>query len=332
MAGMNDQEQISFTLSTVFAGVRAVRSLPDLQNIIRDWRADVVVRENTEFAGCVAAERAGIAHAAVQIMAAWPFFLQAVEAPLAYLRASVGLTSEKPADVLYRHLLLSPRPPRLWTPSVPVPPTTHPFRYAGFNQSGAEGLPPWVARLEKRPTVYATLGTFENSMTEILAAILEGLREEPINLILTVGRNRDPLEFGEQLAHVHVERYIPQSLLLPYCDLVICHGGSGTMMDALSLGLPMVIMPVAADQPENAQRCREAGVARVIEPDQRTGQGLSQAIRDATREVLENPAYRQNAQRLRKEIEELPGLDHAVALLERLAVERAPLIAQPAMN
>src|SRR5205085_12588168 len=115
------------------------------------------------------------------------------------------------ADVLYRYLLLSPRPPSLWNPSVPLPPTIHAFRYTGFSQSGKEGLPSWVTELGERPTVYATLGTFDNRMTEILTAILEGLRDEPINLILTVGRNRNPLEFGKQPANVHVERYIPQN-------------------------------------------------------------------------------------------------------------------------
>lgn len=312
-AGLSPQEDTYFTLKNVFAGVTAERSLPDLLDIIRDWRPDVVVHENTEFAGCVAAERAGIPHAVVQITTAWPFFLEAVAAPLTRLCESVGMPSGKVADMLYRYLLLFPRPLSLWNPSVPLPSTTHTFRYTGFNQSGAEGLPDWVAELDKRPTVYATLGTFDNSRTDILAAILEGLREEPINLILTVGRNRDPLEFGEQPPNVHIERYIPQNLLLPYCDLVLCHGGSGTIMDALSLGLTMVIIPIAADQPENAQRCMEVGVARVIEPDQRIG--LPQAIRDATRAVLGDIHYRQSAQRLCKEIEELPGLEYPVALL-----------------
>jgi UDP:flavonoid glycosyltransferase YjiC (YdhE family) len=327
MVGLSPPEETFFLLQNVFAGTTAARSLPDLLDIIGDWQPNVVVRENTEFAGCVAAERAGIAHAVVQITAPWTFFLQAVEASIMRLCASVGMPLEDPADVsgmLYRHLLLFPRPLSLWNPSVPVPPTTHTFRYAGFSQSGQEELPEWVAELEKpgkRPTVYATLGTFDNERTDILAAILEGLREEPINLILTVGRNRDPQEFGEQPANVHVERYIPHNLLLPYCDLVLCHGGSGTIMDALSLGLPMVIIPIAADQPENAQRCIEVGAARIIEPDGRVESGLSQAIREATSEVLADPRYRQAARQLREEIEELPGLQYVVALLEKLAAE-----------
>ena len=319
--GLSPQEETFFMLRHGFAGFGAERRLADLIDIIRDWQADIVVHENTEFAGCVAAERQGIAHAIFQITATWPFFLEAVEPPLARMREFVGLPPQDPAEMLYRHLLLFPRPLSLWDPAVTVPATMQPFRYAGFSQSGEEGLPPWVAELEERPTVYATLGTFDNNRTDILEAILAGLRDEQLNLILTVGRNRDPQEFGEQPDNVHVERYIPQNLLLPYCDLVLCHGGSGTMMDALSYGLPLVMIPIAADQPENAQRCMDLGVARVVEPDRRTEEAgpLPEAIREATREVLGERRYRQAAQGLRQEIEELPGLDGIVTLLERLA-------------
>jgi UDP:flavonoid glycosyltransferase YjiC (YdhE family) len=311
-----------------FAGIRADRMLPDLLDIIGDWRPHVVVREHTELTGCVAAERAGIPHATFLIAAPVPWFMGAMGEPLNRLLASVGLAPGKPADTLYRYLLLYPRPASLWNPDVPVPPTMHAFRYTGFNQSGDEALPEWVADMDERPTIYATLGTVQNGRTDLLSAILEGLREEPINLILTVGRNRDPLEFGEQPAHVHVERYIPQNLLLPLCDLVVTHGGSGTMMDALSLGLPMVIIPISADQPVNARLCAELGVARVVTPDGRTELELAQEILDATREVLRDPAYRENAQRLRKEIEELPGLEYPVALLETLATKGSPLRSQ----
>jgi MGT family glycosyltransferase len=262
----------------------------------------------------------------VQITAAWDFFLDAVEPRIARLCELAGLPPQDPAGVLYRYLVLSPRPLSLWNPSMPVPPTTHAFRYAGFSQSGSEGLPQWVAEMDERPTVYATLGTFENERTDILVGILEGLRDEPINLVLTVGRNRDPQEFGEQPANARIERYIPNNLILPYCDMVICHGGSGTMLDALSLGLPMLILPVAADQPENARTCRELGLARVVEPDAPPAMGLAQAIREATREVLADARYREAAQRVRDEIEELPGLEQVVGLLERLAEERKPLL------
>jgi MGT family glycosyltransferase len=150
----------------------------------------------------------------------------------------------------------------------------------------------------------------------------DDIRDEPINLILYVGRNTNPQTFGEQSPNVQVERYIPQSLLLPYCDLLVTQGGSGTMMDPVSHGLPMVMIPIEADQPENCLRCAELGVARVLERGERT----AQAIRDAVRDILRNPQYTRNAQQIQQAIEAQPTLDYAVSLLERLAVERQPLM------
>ncbi len=325
VANSDEQPFAARVLRHWFGGIRADRILPDMLAIIAGWRPDVVVREHTELAGCVAAERAGIPHAVFHISAPVPWFVRAMTEPLNRLLSSVGLAAADPAETFYRYLLLYPRPSSLWNPDVPLPPTLRSFRYVGFNQSGDESLPGWVGELDERPTVYATLGTVQNERTDLLSAILEGLRDEPVNLVLTVGRNRDTKEFGEQPANVHVERYIPQNLLLPLCDLVISHGGSGTMMDALSLGLPMVMIPLGADQPINARLCARLGVGRALAPEGLTEQDLADEIRSATQEVLRDPAYRGNAQRLRREIESLPGLEYPVALLEELARKRAPV-------
>jgi MGT family glycosyltransferase len=168
------------------------------------------------------------------------------------------------------------------------------------------------------------LGTVFNSRTPgLFEAILDGLCDEPVNLVLTIGRDRDPAEFGPQPETVHIERYVPQSLLLPHCDLVITHAGFSTAMAALSCGLPMVAIPIDADQPLNAQRCAALGVAEVIQSGQRT----PETIRDSVRTVLRNPSYRSNAEQLRHEMSVLPGPEHAVALLQRLTTETQPILA-----
>lgn len=317
------RDRAAFMWTKVFAGSRAESRLPNMLALMREWRPDVVLRELTEFTGCIAAERLGIPHATVQVVARRPDIERLVVPQLTRLRESVGLPPDPNLDMLYRYLFLSPRPPSFQDPDAPPPPTTHLLRYIGFNRSSDDHLPEWIGEMPDRPTVYATLGTVVNQLTGLFPSLLEALREEPINLILTVGRNMDPDSFGPQPAHVHIESYIPQSLLLPHCDLVINHGGSGTVMDALSHGLPMVIIPIGADQPVNARNCARMEVARVIEPDNRT----TEAIRSATQDVLGDPRYRRNAERVRDEIEVLPGLDHAVTLLERLAAERAPILA-----
>ena len=51
----------------------------------------------------------------------------------------------------------------------------------------------------------------------------------------------------------------------PALRLVVSHGGSGSVVGALAHGLPMVLLPLGADQPQNARRCAELGVARVLD-------------------------------------------------------------------
>ncbi|MEP6775649.1 MAG: hypothetical protein ABJA50_08645, partial [Chloroflexota bacterium] len=74
------------------------------------------------------------------------------------------------------------------------------------------------------------------------------------------------------------------------------------------------------------------GVARVVTPVGRTEAELAQDIRNATQEVMRDPAYRESAQRLRNEMEALPGLEYPVSLLETLATKRTPLLAHPHAN
>ena len=98
--------------------------------------------------------------------------------------------------------------------------------------------------------MYFTLGTIFNLESgDLFQHVLAGLRDLPINLLITVGRHIDPAEFGPQPAHIHLARFIPQTEILPYCDLVVSHGGSGSVMGALVQGLPSVLIPMGADQP-----------------------------------------------------------------------------------
>ena len=323
LVGLPGKEQAAYFWSDVFGGTRAANTLPGLLALGRSWQPDLVVRENMEFAGCIMAERLAIPHAAVQVTAWRPHMQSLVVAPLNRLRAGIGLPPDPDLEMLHRYLLLDPAPPSYRNPAVPLPPTAHALRPVAFDRADGEEAPAWFEHLpSERPVVYATMGTTYNRTPGVLEAIVAGLRGEPLTLIVTVGRNRDPVDLGEQPPNVRIERYVPQSLLFPRCDLVVTHGGSGTVLSALEQGLPMVIIPIAADQPDNAERCAELGVARVIAPDERT----PEAIRDAVRGILANPRYKLHAERLRAEIEALPGPEGAVALLERLATEKAPLV------
>jgi MGT family glycosyltransferase len=227
----------------------------------------------------------------------------------------------------FRYLHLAAEPPGFNLPGEAPAPTTHYLRPVEADHQSSDGqLPPWVAALPDRPTVHASLGTFFGTSPEgrsTFAAILAALGGEPINLILTVGPDTDPAQFGPQPEHVHVARYLPHSALLPHCAAFVTHGGYGSLMAGLNAGLPLVVIPISADQPYNAACCAALGVGRLIAPEDRT----PEAIRAAVRAVLSDTSYRANAEHMRDAMTELPGMDHAVALLERLAREKRPIAA-----
>src|SRR5215467_1536834 len=315
-------------LADIFAAFLPQLMVPDLLALAQSWQPDVVVRDPMEFAGCIAAEVLGIPHTACGPLfsfwdGAWHGPPGEVGKPnLCALRRNYGLPSDPELTMLYRFLYLAFLTPTFPNPTVTRPATVHFLRPICFNQSDSYASPIWLARLPPRSTVHACLGTVFHRTPGVFAAIIAGLREEDINLVVAVGRDQDPAAFGPQPANVYIERYIPHSLLLPHCEAMVTHAGFSSVMAGLEQGLPMVAVPLAGDQPSNAQRCCELGVARVIGPDQRT----PEAFRAAVRDVLHNPGYRENAARLRQEIQLLPGPEKAVQLLEKLVREGRPIM------
>jgi UDP:flavonoid glycosyltransferase YjiC (YdhE family) len=314
-----------FRIRNLFAGLYAEWIVPDLLAIATDWEPDVIVRDVAEFGGCIAAEVLGIPHASVRsnTMLSSDSARRLVAPQMTSLRVANNLEPDPNVEMLFRYLHLAFEPSGFSDPAQRPVPTAHLLRPVAFSHSGEELLPTWVSQLTDRPTVYATLGTVFNTRTPgLFEAILEGLRDEPANLILTIGRDRSPSDFGPEPDNVHIEPYIPQSLLLPYCDLVITHAGFSTVAAALSHGLPMVAIPIDADQPVNAQRCAALGVAEVLEYGRRTPESIRQSVRT----LLANNSYRRNAEQIRDQTAALPGAEHGAALLERLAIERQPIL------
>jgi UDP:flavonoid glycosyltransferase YjiC (YdhE family) len=300
----------------------------DLVEIAGQWSADALVREPTEFGGWIASQRIGIPSIVAGIMIRLPgWLLNALAAPnFEHLLSSKQLPPDPDLDRVWQDLYLDFVPPSFVPDDWPTAPTVHHVRPIPFDRSGGEVLPEWTRDLGSRPVVYATLGTVFNQAPTIFECVIESLRDKDVDLIVTVGRTLDPEEFGPQPDNVHLERYIPQSQLLPFCDAVICHGGYGTLMAALDNGLPMVFLPMSADQGLGAQRGSELGVGlsmatHFYEDEQVPHLGpddLDPArLRSKVDRVLDEPEFASAARGIQSELEGMPGADHAVALVER---------------
>jgi UDP:flavonoid glycosyltransferase YjiC (YdhE family) len=311
-----DADREDRALRDSYAGRIARGRAADMLALAAQWQPDRLVCDEVDFGAMAAAERLGLPYASVLVIAAGSFVRREVVAePLQALRAELGLPPDPDLAMLSRHLVLSPFPPSFRHPAFPLPATAHGFRADAVERASPPSAPPWHVALPGAPTVYFTLGTvFNLESGDLFARVLAGLRALPVNVVVTVGRQIDPATFGPQPNHICIKQYLPQAQVLAFCDLVVSHGGSGSVLGALAHGLPLVLLPMGADQPHNAARCVELGLGQMLDPVTAAPEQVAEAVAA----VLAGRRYRRAAWRLRAEVAALPDVGEAVRRLERL--------------
>jgi UDP:flavonoid glycosyltransferase YjiC (YdhE family) len=291
----------------------APATLPDLLARIREWKPSLLIHEAGSLAAPLAAAIAGIPSANHSYGTVLPRALaEAAAASVAPLWKEHGL-DPAPFAGLYRGPYLDIFPPTLQYDELQHISSVRRLRPVPFDEPGDETLPAWMASPSDRPTVYLTLGTVFGA-APVFSTVLAALREEPIQVVVTVGFRTDPAVLGPQPENVRIERYIPQTRLFPRCKLVVSHAGSGTLLSALSHGIPTLALPQGADQFRNAERLAATGAGRVLMPPQID----VDSVRREVRTLLSDGRYASVAARLSEEIRAMPAPSEVAAALESL--------------
>lgn len=141
------------------------------------------------------------------------------------------------------------------------------------------------------PLVLIAPSTSQDPECELLRAALDGLADERVRVLATTNRQRPkvPLEVPDNAVLV---RWLSYAQVMPLADLVICHGGHGTVARTLAEGVPLVVCPAVGDMGENGARVAWSGTGvslprRLLSP---------RGVRLATRQVLGDPGYRAKAE------------------------------------
>ncbi|WP_020574924.1 glycosyltransferase [Actinopolymorpha alba] len=294
----------------IFGRLSTAAMLPALEDACREWQPDLVLREPCEYASAVAASRAGIPHAQVAIS------LADIEASSLALAAPA---LEAYGNQIVEQLSASPYLTRFPASLDPSPiGATRRFREAAAPRR--EPLPDWWDG-DAAPLVYVTFGSVTGGLsiaTQAYRAALDAVDGLPARVLLTVGRDTDASALGRVPANVHVEAWVPQGDVLGEAALVVCHGGSGTTFGTLAAGVPLVVVPMFADQPANARQISAAGAGVVVDPApgsdaaSRIGPGDAPRIRAAIESVLADHSYRRAAQRIADEMRALPDIDELI--------------------
>lgn len=299
-------------------GPRAMRMVLDnaasmtagLLDLTRSWAADLVVHEPTAMAGPIAAAAAGVP--AVRHLYGTDLMLRArgpLTEALAPLAARHGVSALDP----FGAATVDPTPTGL---QVPTDYHRLPMRYVPYN-----GPLPGAGVSTGRTGGPRICVTWGHTMARLgpdrflgarVAAALAGTGAE---VLLAVSGTQLPL-LGDRGLPDGVQVVVDTALdrLLPGCDLVAAHGGAGTILTALSHGLPLLLVPQLPDHAGHARRVAEAGAGEVLTRDEATDDRLRAA---AERLLTKDGGTALGAARkLRAELESQPAPAEVAAALE----------------
>jgi len=170
----------------------------------------------------------------------------------------------------------------------------------------------WSDLKGSEPVILVNQGTIAKNLYYLVVPTIEGLKDEQM-LVVAVPVKQG--ELAELPANVRAEPFIPFANLLPHVNVMVTNGGYGGTQMALAHGIPLVVAGETEDKMEVAARVEWAG-AGINLRKQRPSPG---EVRDAVKEVLANPVYRENARRIQSDFARYDAPTRAAELLEALA-------------
>jgi UDP:flavonoid glycosyltransferase YjiC (YdhE family) len=169
---------------------------------------------------------------------------------------------------------------------MPLRPGTPPtFRYVGpILWKPDLPDPPWLSKLVPgRPTVYFTMGSTGDA--RFFEEAVRLFRSTDLQVVMTTA---GLAEIPETPPNVFAARYAPGDALMAASDVVVSHGGNGTIYQALGRGVPIIGIPTIFDQEVNMRRVTEMGLGLTLSSRESHGEALVHAVR----RVLGDPGFR----------------------------------------
>lgn len=220
---------------------------------------------------------------------------------------------ERTADIMSRPEL------RLMTTlrsfDFPVQPAPDNIRYSGPVLDDPDWVEPWTDPWDLedgRPLVVVSMSSTFMNQKNILQRIITALGHLNVRALVTLGPVLSPDDFSFA-PNTRLVRTAPHSEIFPKADLVITHAGHGTIMRALSHGLPLLCIPLGRDQLDNAAKVSYHGCGIRLSPKSRENR-----IQSTVMSLLTDHSYRYKARYFAEEIKIAEAKDLAIQSLVAL--------------
>jgi MGT family glycosyltransferase len=134
----------------------------------------------------------------------------------------------------------------------------------------------WLA-LHDGPFVYVSFGSFLSARADVLARVVDALRRTGVRAALATG-SADPAALSPLPADWLVRPFLPQVRLLRAAAAAVTHGGNNSVTEALTAGVPAVVLPFSTDQFAGAAALEAHDLAEVLAPNDATPEQLAAAL------------------------------------------------------
>ncbi|MDI5963743.1 macrolide family glycosyltransferase [Streptantibioticus silvisoli] len=138
--------------------------------------------------------------------------------------------------------------------------------------------PAWTPARDSERLALVSLGTESVARPGFLQDCADAFDSERWHVVMTTGRGVDPARLGPVPEHVEIHAWLPHPAVLPRADVLVCHGGMGSVMEALYYATPVVTLPQAHELAISARRLEELRVGRTVLPDRFTPDTLADAV------------------------------------------------------
>ncbi|TDD59960.1 glycosyltransferase [Kribbella antibiotica] len=139
-----------------------------------------------------------------------------------------------------------------------------------------------------RPVVFVSFGTIFYRRPELLRSVILGAVATGAQVIAAVGDLAAELKLPDE---VITAPYVPQREVLERADVFITHGGYNSVAESIRAATPMLVIPLAVDQPIQATFVTSAGFGTALDPAEVTEVAVAAAVTG-----LLDPAYGERLQ------------------------------------
>lgn len=185
------------------------------------------------------------------------------------------------------------------------------YHYIGPLTWKPSSLPPpaWWPPKPGSPLVYMTMGT--TGIGKFFREASELFKTGGFTAVATTGGQAE----GLQAENFHVEPYMDGDMVMERCSVVVCHGGNGTIYQALQHGRPVIGLPTIPDQAFNMRRVESLGLGRTLSWED--FESRPTALVELVKEVIGNAEYTKNAMKLKELLSRYDAPRTAADLIER---------------